>query len=274
MHAHNKIRSAYASLPYAERKVADFILENPERAIKMVINEIAEEAGVSVPSVTRLARRLGYKGFLEFRVALAGGSAPAVTAGATPQRLAPVLDFDSDYTVVDKVYGYSVMALEEMYRDLDKADFIAAARALAGKKRIFICSESQYVATDVAHWFNAMNVEAIPLYDDIGFAIYRMRFTADDALIAVSRSGRNKDIYDLIICAKAAGATTVYISSFTGNQSAHVCNHYFAAPSPVAAKVPYKTETTISLLTMSNMLVTLVARIKGFNIAPLSAKGR
>ena len=40
--------------------------------MRMVINEIAEAAGVSVPSVTRLARRLGYKGFLDFRVALAG----------------------------------------------------------------------------------------------------------------------------------------------------------------------------------------------------------
>ena len=67
MPAKMKIRSAYATLPSAERKVADFILENSERATRMVINEIAEAAGVSVPSVTRLARKLGYSGFLDFR---------------------------------------------------------------------------------------------------------------------------------------------------------------------------------------------------------------
>ena len=75
MPAKMKIRSAYATLPSAERKVADFILENSERATRMVINEIAEAAGVSVPSVTRLARKLGYSGFLDFRVALASGTA-------------------------------------------------------------------------------------------------------------------------------------------------------------------------------------------------------
>ena len=64
MPANNKIRSAYVTLPSAERKVADFILDNPDRAMRMVINEIAEAAGVSVPSVTRLARRLGYKGLI------------------------------------------------------------------------------------------------------------------------------------------------------------------------------------------------------------------
>ena len=58
MPAKMKIRSAYSTLPTAERKVADFILENPARASLMVINEIAEAAGVSVPSVTRLARKL------------------------------------------------------------------------------------------------------------------------------------------------------------------------------------------------------------------------
>ena len=58
MPAKMKIRSAYSTLPAAERKVADFILEDPERASLMVINEIADAAGVSVPSVTRLAKKL------------------------------------------------------------------------------------------------------------------------------------------------------------------------------------------------------------------------
>ena len=71
MPAKMKIRSAYSTLPTAERKVADFILENPARASLMVINEIAEAAGVSVPSVTRLARKLGYNGFLALRLDLA-----------------------------------------------------------------------------------------------------------------------------------------------------------------------------------------------------------
>lgn len=84
MPANNKIRSAYVTLPSAERKVADFILDNPDRAMRMVINEIAEAAGVSVPSVTRLARRLGYKGFLDFRVALAGGAAETAQRRSFP----------------------------------------------------------------------------------------------------------------------------------------------------------------------------------------------
>ena len=99
MPAKMKIRSAYATLPSAERKVADFILENSERATRMVINEIAEAAGVSVPSVTRLARKLGYSGFLDFRVALASG-----TSSMELRKNTTILPEDSDETVIEKTY--------------------------------------------------------------------------------------------------------------------------------------------------------------------------
>ena len=59
MPARMKLSSVYSTLPHAEQKVADFILEDPDRAAHMVINEIARCSGVSVPSVTRLARKLG-----------------------------------------------------------------------------------------------------------------------------------------------------------------------------------------------------------------------
>lgn len=263
MPANNKIRSAYVTLPSAERKVADFILDNPDRAMRMVINEIAEAAGVSVPSVTRLARRLGYKGFLDFRVALAGGAA----ANGATQKLSPVNDEDSDSTVIDKLCGYSIMSLEDTYHALDKDAFCAAAQNIAGKKRVFVCGESELLAKDMVHSFNMMNMEAIALCDEVSMGIYRTRFTKDDAVIAFCRSGRNKDIFDEIIAAKAAGATTVYLSSYAGNQAAQTCDYFFTASHIGSAKVPFRLENSMSTITLSTLLITLVARFRGMSIS-------
>ena len=66
----------------------------------MVINEIADAAGVSVPSVTRLAKKLGYSGFLDFRVSLASGSSSLESLTSDPIR-----DTDSNETVVEKAFG-------------------------------------------------------------------------------------------------------------------------------------------------------------------------
>ena len=113
MPAKMKIRSAYSTLPTAERKVADFILENPARASLMVINEIAEAAGVSVPSVTRLARKLGYNGFLDFRVALASGSSSIESLKSDPIR-----PTDNDEAVIEKMFLASMRAMEDTLKAL------------------------------------------------------------------------------------------------------------------------------------------------------------
>lgn len=267
MAANNKIRSAYPTLPYAEKKVADFILDNPDRAIRMVINEIAAEAGVSVPSVTRLARRLGYNGFLDFRVALAGGAAD----NAATQKLAPIGDDDDEYAVIDKLYGYNIMSLEDTYRTLDKDALIKVAREIATKKRVLVCGEWEMLTKDIVYGFNTLEMEAIPLYEEAGMHIYRTRYTKDDVLLAYSRTGRSRDIYDQIICANAAGATTVYISSYPNNQTAQVCNYFFNSFNLAAAKTPFKFDG-IATTTMINVIMTLVAKYKGHNITGVLPK--
>ena len=262
MPANNKIRSAYGTLPSAERKVADFILDDPERAMRMVINEIAEAAGVSVPSVTRLARRLGYKGFLDFRVALANGAA----ANGATQKLSPITDEDSDSTVIDKLCGYSIMSLEDTYHALDKEAFCRAAHELAEKNRVFVCGESATLANDIARSFNLLGMEAITLCDELSMKIYRSRFTKGDAVIAFCHSGRNKEIQEEIAAAKEAGAETMYLSSYAGNQAANTCDYFFSASHIGFTKLPFRIENSSSVVTLCNLLITLVARFRGNSI--------
>ena len=110
-------------------------------------------------------------------------------------------------------------------------------------------------------------MEAIALCDEVSMGIYRTRFTKDDAVIAFCRSGRNKDIFDEIIAAKAAGATTVYLSSYAGNQAAHTCDYFFTASHIGSAKVPFRLENSMSTITLSTLLITLVARFRGMSIS-------
>ena len=63
-----RIRSLYSSLPKAERNVADFIQQNPERAPHRSVHEFARAGGVSVASVSRFVRKLGFSDFKEFKM--------------------------------------------------------------------------------------------------------------------------------------------------------------------------------------------------------------
>ncbi len=65
-----RIADAYRDLPDAQRAIADALMGDPLLGALWGIEAMAERAGVSVGSVIRLSKRLGYKGFSDFRDAL------------------------------------------------------------------------------------------------------------------------------------------------------------------------------------------------------------
>lgn len=258
MPAKMKIRSAYSSLPSAERKVADFILENPDRAMHMVINEIAEASGVSVPSVTRLARKLGYKGFLEFRVALASGSA----AGGEAHKLSPIDETDSDETVVDKLYSASIRALEDTYHALDTKRFCELSRTVANAKRVFFIagSGSALIAEDCAYQLNSLDVEAIAITDQVVANMYKSRFTEGDVVIGLSRAGRNRQLSEALRTAKKQGAVSCLISNCINAQAAQTVDYFICASRVDDLKKLLGVESINAMVAISNLLITIVAR--------------
>src|SRR5208283_4566524 len=65
-----RLAEAYHELPEAMRRIADALMSDPLLGALWGIEAKSERAEVSVGTVVRFAKRLGYKGFSEFRDAL------------------------------------------------------------------------------------------------------------------------------------------------------------------------------------------------------------
>ena len=66
------IREKYDEIFSAEKKVADFILKNPQKAVDSNVSELAKKSGVSDATVIRMCHHIGYAGYYQFRITLAG----------------------------------------------------------------------------------------------------------------------------------------------------------------------------------------------------------
>ncbi len=66
-----RIESVYQSLSDAEKRVADFTLKNPAKVPFCSVSELAKSAKVSVASLSRLAKELGYHNFHNFKIEIA-----------------------------------------------------------------------------------------------------------------------------------------------------------------------------------------------------------
>lgn len=65
-----RLKDIYHELPDALRRIADALMSDPLLGALWGIEEMAERSGVSVGTVMRFSKRLGYKGFSDFREAL------------------------------------------------------------------------------------------------------------------------------------------------------------------------------------------------------------
>ena len=70
-----RIRQRYQGLAQSDKKLADYLLLQPDTARHLSSQQLANEAGVSQSSVVKFAQKLGYKGFpaLKTRVKRSSG---------------------------------------------------------------------------------------------------------------------------------------------------------------------------------------------------------
>lgn len=65
-----RIRQRYAGFAQSDKKLADYLLSQPDRARHLSSQQLAGEAGVSQSSVVKFAQKIGYKGFPALKLAI------------------------------------------------------------------------------------------------------------------------------------------------------------------------------------------------------------
>lgn len=74
-----KISKKYSKLTKTEKKVADFVLSNPQDALRATISDLSQNCGVGETTVFRFCKTLELKGYQDFKLSLAlSTSSPAI----------------------------------------------------------------------------------------------------------------------------------------------------------------------------------------------------
>src|SRR5262249_20320049 len=115
-----------------------FVIEHPWEARGLSINELADRVGVSVNSVVRLTRDLGFKGYRDFSQALTLDLGKVLGGGyGLPPSVADAVQEGADEaTVAVKTLSLEMIGLQDTIRNLDHAlvrrtvDALCAAKAM------------------------------------------------------------------------------------------------------------------------------------------------
>jgi RpiR family carbohydrate utilization transcriptional regulator len=205
----SQIRKAIPDMRKSEVKVANYVLENMDAVIHMRIVDLAQEAQVSEPTVVRFCRALGLSGFQAFKVLLAQSNTSIHGIGQFA-----ITETDNSSDIVKKIFDTSVTQIMKVRNYLDEQQISRAVEALTKSKRVefYGFGASGAVAMDAMHKFFRLQFSSVAYSDPHMQSMSAVTLQKNDVVVAISQSGRTKDLLHAMSIAKQQGARVISLS--------------------------------------------------------------
>ena len=219
------------------------------------ITNLAEDSGVSEPTVTRFCRKLGLSGFMELKLCIAR----ELPSGSYLHE--NVSEADDLPVIFEKLFNSCIEALKESLKQIDTETLQKAVEALSNAGRIDFFGQggSAIVARDAYHKFFRLGIPC-SVHDDPHMQVMSAScLNKNDVLIAVSHTGSTKDIIESAKIAKKSGATVIGITGGSKSPLSKVSDITISVNSKEAALLLAPMTSRLVQLAIIDVLFVTVA---------------
>ncbi|MHB8961852.1 MAG: MurR/RpiR family transcriptional regulator [Saccharofermentanales bacterium] len=259
-----KIRGTMDSLKSAERRIAQYICDNPAHVVKLTIQELSAECDSSYATVNRFCKKMGYSGFKELKAVL-------VNDIMNNKGMEEIKDIDitPDMTtskICEKVYDVAFRILEDSFAiiDVDTVDKVVVS-LLKARKIIFIGTGNSGLSAKYA--YSKFFRIGLPCINEDDATLRKLLVSLareGDIVFAISSSGRSEDIVDCARTARANGAEVISLSDFTISPLSKTSDlNLYTTPRSVSAFIGIDMPLTIGQLTIIDMLYICCCKALG-----------
>lgn len=216
-----KINHEYYQLTSAEKKIADYMMLYQQDCQYLSISRLADRAGVAEATVSRYCRRLGYRSYSDFKLAMAGSAAGHVPSNPLGGEVLPE---DSVMVMCEKLCTNNVEAVTQTF-SLVKPELITAAADILTKAGKVLCmgqGGSMILAREAAHLFSTALPNFFAVEDSHIQVIRAASLRENDAVLYFSYSGSTKDMADTLEIVRSRGGSSILITRFPNSQGAQL----------------------------------------------------
>jgi len=243
----------------AERKVADFILDNLNGATQMNVSHVAKACEVSDATVIRMCKHLGYKGFYQLKVSLAKnlGEENYLDSSLNEMPIKNVNDFFSILSRNMKIIGNSLSptSVEAVVTAINNANTI----------HIIGFGNTINVALDFAFRLGRMKIATTSSFSDelelssINLARY------GDVIIGISHSGGSECVINALKMGQKKGLTTVAITDLKDSPVEEISDYVLCTSIEATKTYVFGAESHMNMMAVTDLLLYLIAQKKATN---------
>ncbi|MBD2870189.1 MurR/RpiR family transcriptional regulator [Paenibacillus arenilitoris] len=253
------ISSIYASLTKAEKKVADYVQSNPEEAVMATVTDLSELAGVGETSVIRFCRKLGFRGYHEFKLSVAQDlvSKPAYSN-------VEIEEEDDTLTMAGKITMRNEWMLKNTLELINPEELDKAVKRMLAADKIYIfgVGSSGITALDLHYRLMRIGLNAEAHRDSHIIAMSAALVKKGDVVFGISTSGSTRDLVDPMRQAKANGAEIICLTSHMRSPITAHAHTILLVPSREMPTEGGSLSTKITQVHLLDILCTLLAQRK------------
>ena len=261
-----KLRDRLPALPDAQRRVVQCVLEDPRTAVAATVEQLAQQAGVSMPTIVRTCRAFGYESVREFMLALAQDLA---ITGSWLHR--SVSAEDSAQDTVSKIVHAAVSSLTELGRGIDVAMIERVVDRLAKASRIdcySVGAASTFMAQELQNRLFRLGLTANAIFDLHQQLVSASTLGPDGVAFVISHVGRMPYTLEAVKFARAQGTTVVALTQ-PGTPLAELADLPLLVSVPQDAVMRVGTEAYLAHLVVIEMLMVRLAQ----QLGPVATRG-
>jgi RpiR family carbohydrate utilization transcriptional regulator len=209
----------------SELHIAELLSRDTHAFARMNVKDVAARANVSEPTVVRFCRRVGCKGFKDFKIQIIqelayrqasredtgrsrAGAAGVAQAGASSAQGAP-----------GEIHDAAIAALQRMLKAVDRHSIDSAAKLIAKARRVAIFGiggSSAVMANEAHNRLFRLNISSIPYTDSYQQRMSATTLSDQDVALFISSTGRPRSLLDSLELAKYYGAKCIGIAPKDG----------------------------------------------------------
>lgn len=245
------INSYYQDLSATDKKIADYLMKQPQKSASMSIQALSREIQASTATISRFAKRLGYQSFQELKIAL--GIEERMNSGDLLNDLS--LE-DPPAEIAKKIFSANIRSLEDTQKFLDEKALSLALKLMqtANRTAFYGLGGSLVVAMDAYHKFMRTS---LPCEFQIDYHLQLMsaaKLTKNDCAVIVSHTGRNHDTLRLCEILVENEVPIICITSYAGSPIAKLSKCSLIA---VAEETEYRSEAISAMQAQFSLVDSL-----------------
>lgn len=214
-----RIRSSYPVLAASEARVANWVMQQPEKIMHLSMAQVAQACGVSDTTVLRFCRNAGFQGYTDLKLSIARD-----VFSPTQVIHDDIAQGDGPAVIARKVFMSNIQALYDTLEVLDEEALMRAIDLLTQARRTLIVGvgTSAPIVQSMYNMLMRLGLDCKAQTDSYLQLMEVALLGPGDVVVAISQSGSSIDPVLTLKQAKQNGATTICI---TGNAQSPITEH-------------------------------------------------